>query len=92
MKQALPSTERQTQSKSFPRAYVLVVDGDSLAAAVFVCAHMLMYAPVAAPATADTPLASSNNKKRQQSILQQYICGNMKVQKPLQQFSSFTFQ
>lgn len=43
----------------------MVVDGDSLAAAVFVCAHMLMYAPVAAPATADAPLASSNSKKKE---------------------------
>lgn len=64
MKQALPSTGKQIQSKSFPRTHVLVVDGDSLAAAVFVCAHMLMYAPVAAPATADTPLASINSKKK----------------------------
>lgn len=73
MKQALPSTEKQIQLKSFQRTYVLVVDGDSLAAAVFVCAHMLMYAPVAAPATADAPLASSNSKTPEQQFTTIYL-------------------
>lgn len=47
--------------ESSPRTHVLVVDGDSLAARVFVRAHVLVDAPVAAPATADAPSAPSNS-------------------------------
>lgn len=62
------------QMESSPRTHVLVVDGDSLAAGVFVRAHVLVDAPVAAPATADTPLAPSNSKKTKQKKLQIANC------------------
>lgn len=44
--------------------YVVVVDGDSLTAGVFVCADMLVDAPVTSPAAADTPLASGRDAGR----------------------------
>lgn len=42
----------------------MVVDGDSLVAGVFVCADMLVDAPVTPPAAANTPLASGRAHSR----------------------------
>lgn len=51
--------------------HILVVDGDSLAAGVFVRADMLVDTPVTPPATANTPLASSraHSKKKKKKIM-----------------------
>lgn len=46
-----------------------VVDGDSAAAAAFVCADVLVDAPVAAPSAADASLASSREKQTKHSLL-----------------------
>lgn len=52
---------------SFPIAflctYILIVNGDSLAASAFMCADMLVDTPVTPPTTANTPLASGRAQK-----------------------------
>lgn len=58
--------------ESSPRTHVLVVNGDSLAAGVFVRAHVFVDAPVAAPATADAPLAPSNSKTTKQEKINKF--------------------
>lgn len=59
----------------------MVVDGDSLVAGVFVCADMLVDAPVTPPAAANTPLASGRAYSRRTSRMTKQITMNETIKR-----------
>lgn len=63
--------------------HMLVVDGDSMAAGVFMCADMLMNTPITPPATANTPLASGRrrNKRADNSKIRRKLWNGLNVGK-----------